>query len=162
VPKSLSGWLQVVAVTYMMIGGLHSFYFWLTVSWVDCLSAKGLVAGYCNVGEGLSHPLVVFAWPLYWLATTESSLQYLTGKDRSDFIDGVTNSCVRAKDRNRVAAQMPTPILTQYCRCYAGGLADGASKKQLKDDDDAVLNPIMQAAAKRCLEETGTSWLNSN
>jgi len=58
--------LQVIAYAYVIVGAAHSALFSLFVSRSDCLTAKGLVAFFCNTGMGLSHLVVTLGWPLYW------------------------------------------------------------------------------------------------
>jgi hypothetical protein len=78
--------------------------------------------------------------------------QYLTGKDRSDFVVGAVNSCVGSKDIHPLTSRLPMSFVEQYCRCYANGLADHVSIRDLEADDPAVTGPMAQAEAKRCYE----------
>ena len=76
----------------------------------------------------------------------------MTGTDRSSFVERTVNGCMRIKGTDPLIAAMPTSIYAQYCRCYANGLADGASMSDLQAGDPAVMRPIIQAAAKPCVE----------
>jgi hypothetical protein len=159
--ERLGQWLGGLVTIYFIIGAVHSAFFWLTVSRKDCLTATGLVAGYCNVGMGWSHGLVVFGWPYYWInSITADDGERLTGNERSDFVIGVSNSCVLSKDRNPVAALMPAKVLEQYCRCYAEGLADDATKKQLRED--SVADPVVRSIGHRCAARIPEFQKNSN
>jgi hypothetical protein len=148
--QRLGEWLFGLVTVYFIIGAVHSAFFWLTVSRKDCLTATGLVAGYCSVGMGWSHAVVVFGWPYYWIAKTDDD-QRLTGNERSEFISGVSDVCVRSKDKNPNVAVMPDKVVEYYCRCYAEGLADQASKKQLREGSDSVMNPLIRTIAQRCV-----------
>lgn len=59
--------LQLIAFLYFAIGTIHLILFSLLISRLDCLSGTGLVATYCNTGEGISHFVVIVGWPFYWL-----------------------------------------------------------------------------------------------
>jgi hypothetical protein len=59
--------LNVAAMLYLVIGGIHAIVLPLTVSGSDCVSATGLVGIYCYTKAGISHLVIALAWPFYWL-----------------------------------------------------------------------------------------------
>jgi hypothetical protein len=117
--------LRLIVILYIAIGVIHSILFDLLISRTSCLTARGLVAIYCNSGMGISHFVVTLAWPLYWLQSNEGHAQYLTGKDRTDFVAGATNNCMRRQNTDEITARLPKLLYEQYCQCFANGLADG-------------------------------------
>jgi hypothetical protein len=61
--------LYLIAVAYMGIGVLHSIYFSLFIIRSDCIAAtKGIVYLLCHTGIGISHFVVVVAWPWFRLS----------------------------------------------------------------------------------------------
>ena len=93
--------------------------------------------------------------------TTDGKAQYLTGTNRSDFVAGTVNGCMLRKDTDPLTAAMPSAVHSEYCRCYANGLADRASMSELKAGDPAVMRPIIQAVDKPCVEAARSS-MNRN
>jgi len=155
----------VVGVLYLIIGALHSFMFQFAISRSSCLTAKGLVAIYCNSGMGYADTVVAIAWPLYWLQGNEpAAAARLTGNDRSDFIAGVTDSCIKKPD-NGITSVVPRPYADHYCQCYAEGLVDRLSPDELKDpdSDDNADNTkrIIQEEQRRCYAVTKDEALRS-
>lgn len=60
--------LYLLSCAYVAIGVLHSIYFSLFISRIDCIAAtKGLVYVFCHTGIGISHIVAVLGWPWYWL-----------------------------------------------------------------------------------------------
>jgi hypothetical protein len=143
--------VKVVAVLYLVIGVIHSIVFGWVISRNSCLTARGLVAIYCNSGVGFSHFVVTLAWPLYWLQPTESNAQNLTGTDRQDFIAGAVNSCMRKYGLDGTDL-IPRALFEQYCRCYANGLADRLSAKELREEKPEIVRPVIQAEGPRCYQ----------
>jgi hypothetical protein len=92
--------------------------------------------------------------------------QHLTGADRASFVVGVANACLRKYDADKkVNPAIPRPLVEQYCRCYANGLADRASKSELKSEDPTIMDPIIQAARKPCyaeMKEEARKYLGPN
>ncbi len=81
----------------------------------------------------------------------EGMAQYLTGVDRASFIAGTVNGCMRGYGTEGTD-QMPRPLFEQYCRCYADGLADRLSMKELRDENPAIVKPVIQAEGRRCYQ----------
>lgn len=78
--------------------------------------------------------------------------QYLTGKERTDFIEYTAGACVLKEKSKPAADQVPSPTIDQYCRCACERLADLATKAEIHSRDPAVLTPIAREAAQPCLE----------
>jgi hypothetical protein len=147
--------LQVLGVVYLIVGAFHSMAFSLFISPKACFTAKGLVYVYCNYGMGESHLVITMAWPLYWLqnnteSSADSNTEYLSGSDRTDFVAGTVNSCVKQAEMK--ANVIPRPSAEEYCKCYANGLADRLTMKELKEANSAVVDPVIQTEGKRCYQ----------
>jgi hypothetical protein len=85
-------------------------------------------------------------------SSNDGFAQYLTGKERTDFIEYTTSVCVQKEKAKPVAEQVPSPIIDQTCRCITERLADLATKAELHSRDDAVIRPIAREAARPCIE----------
>jgi hypothetical protein len=152
--NTLKGAAAVVGVLYLIIGALHSLLFEFLISRSSCLTAKGLVAIYCNSGMAYADTVVTVAWPLYWLQGNEpATAARLTGSDRSDFIAGVTDSCIKKPD-NGITSVAPRPYADHYCQCYAEGLAYRLSPDELKGPDTPTSKRIVQEEQRRCFQAT--------
>jgi hypothetical protein len=129
-----------------------------------------------NYGRWASYPLtsegcsqVQYAINQYKIAfdlidqpKPQDSTVGLTGVERSSFVEGATNNCLREQQRN------PLPLspsaISQYCKCYANGVADRLSVNQIKaqeamgpTEQAAAMRPLIEAAARPCT----TAALNS-
>jgi hypothetical protein len=71
---------------------------------------------------------------------------YLTGQERSAFVAGGVNACMRD---DQLPFSVSTPALEEFCRCYWNGLADRTTIAQLKGDD-ADLVPIRKTVTFSC------------
>jgi hypothetical protein len=78
--------------------------------------------------------------------------QYLTGKERTDFMDYTAGACIQKEKFRPTADQVPSPIIDQYCRCVSERMADLATKAELHSRDPAIITPIATEAARPCLE----------
>jgi xanthine dehydrogenase iron-sulfur cluster and FAD-binding subunit A len=88
-----------------------------------------------------------------WLsATNESWAQYLTGKDRANFVTGVMDMCLRPDNPDPLTAEIPLALFNGYCRCYANGMANRISRRDIQSDNRALADPIAQDVSKRCYE----------
>jgi hypothetical protein len=147
--------LQVLGALYIIIGAIHSMAFSFLISPKACFTAKGLVYIYCNYGMGESHFVITMAWPLYWLQhnteTAESNTDYLSGNDRTDFVAGTVNSCMKQYEI-KGSGVIPRPFAEEYCKCYANGLADRLTMKELREANSAVVDPVVQTEGKRCYQ----------
>ena len=88
---------------------------------------------------------------MVFVSISEGRAQYLTGADRASFIAGAVNGCMR-KYGTEGTAKIPRPLFEQYCGCYANGVADRLSMSEIKAENPAVVDPVIQAESKRCQE----------
>jgi hypothetical protein len=79
----------------------------------------------------------------------------LTGTARSSLVAGAINGCLREQQRDPLP--LPANTISEYCRCYANGVADRLSIDELKaqqamsrKEQDAAMLPVVQAAARAC------------
>jgi hypothetical protein len=86
------------------------------------------------------------------LAPNNGWTQYLTGTDRSSFVEGAINGCMRPKNTDPLTAAVPMDLFAEYCRCYANGVADRVSINDLKANNRAVTDPIGRDVTKVCYE----------
>lgn len=77
--------------------------------------------------------------------------QYLAGKDRADFIAGSTNSCLRGYGKGDTGVIL-RPLFEHYCQCYSTGIANRLTAAQIKAEDPATINPVIQEEGRRCYQ----------
>ena len=82
--------------------------------------------------------------------TAPASAQYLTGAERASFVAGASNSCMKGRDTDPEMKVIPLPYFQQYCTCYAGGLADRLTKRDLEGGSDAVTGPVIRDVSSNC------------
>jgi hypothetical protein len=87
------------------------------------------------------------------IATAKDGLaQQLSGPARSMLVESTMGSCERGKNARPSTAAVQASVWTEYCRCFANGVADRFSLDDLKaPSDTARLTPISQAAEKACV-----------
>jgi hypothetical protein len=109
---------------------------------------------YPLTAEGCSK--IQFAITQYKIALAtivEGEAGHLTGSNRAQFVAGVADKCMSGYGKDERTSQIPRPFFEKYCQCYANGLADRASMNDLKEDNEAVMQPIIDAETKRCYAE---------
>ena len=84
----------------------------------------------------------------------------LTGTVRSSLIEEIVGGCLREQSRRQLA--FTAAAISQYCRCYANGVADRLSVNELKrqramslKEQDVAMEPIVQAAGRQCVSVLG-------
>jgi hypothetical protein len=101
--------------------------------------------------------LAIFAvkYGQHWLRDNDPGL---TGTVRSSFVESAIATCVKKQDEDPANKGISPSIISQYCNCYANGLADRVSNNELKSVATtptvmmATLQPKIEAAAKPCLD----------
>ena len=100
-----------------------------------------------------SRPLAGAVTCVTILSSSNNGLaQYLTGKERTEFIEYTAGACVLKEKSRPAAEQVPSPTIDQYCRCVCERIADLATKTELHSRDALVITPIAREAARPCLE----------
>ena len=64
----MNDFVKLLGVAYIVIGCVNSLYLLVTVSINKCAHASGVLAVYCNTGQGISHFVSITLWPLFWLS----------------------------------------------------------------------------------------------
>jgi hypothetical protein len=84
------------------------------------------------------------------LSCEASFAQYLTGSDRAEFVRGAANSCVRKRPAEMQV--IPNSLFAEYCRCYSNGLADRLTAAQIRAENDAVTQPVIDGVVRICYQ----------
>jgi hypothetical protein len=92
---------------------------------------------------------------LFMYAALAAHAAGLTGPDRAGFVDSALRECMKEALGNK---SVPAAVTSQFCTCYAQGMADGMSNAELKSleamDEEkasAMLEPRMEAISKSCM-----------
>jgi hypothetical protein len=98
------------------------------------------------------------------IATAKDCLaQQLTEPARSMLVESTMRSCERGKGAHAPTAAIQASVWTEYCRCFANGMADRLYMNDLKAPSDmAKLTPISQAAEKACAGTVLKSFQHPN
>jgi GYF domain 2 len=105
---------------------------------------------------GVALPIITLGVGLlaYKYATlgSDDNVAGLTGRVRSSFVQASIDACVKQSDKS-----FSTETVSQYCRCYADGMADRLSKNELKSLENmkqaealAAMQPKADVAADAC------------
>jgi hypothetical protein len=82
----------------------------------------------------------------------------LTGKERTEFVEASTKTCLAASEKNPENKDVSKETMMQYCRCFANGMADALSLKEIREagsqkaQDSAALKANIQARFKDLIE----------
>jgi len=125
------------------------------VAWI-LVSALPRTLGRKFATLGIAVPIIALGLGLlgYKYATlgSDDNVEGLTGKARSAFVETSIDTCVKQADKS-----FSPEIISQYCRCYANGMADRLSKNELKlltnmkqAEALAAMQPKIDAAADVC------------
>ena len=87
----------------------------------------------------------------------ENDIEALTGRTRSEFVEAAAATCVKSQNNAPENKNISVSIISQYCNCYASGLADRVSPNELgslgKKDQSTwlvTMQPKIDAAADAC------------
>lgn len=112
---------------------------------------KFLKAALVSVAIGLAFFAVKYGQQ--WLRNNDPGL---TGTVRSSFVESAVDSCVATQSNDPASKGISLSLISQYCNCYANGLADRVSNNELKAVATAgtptILQAKMSAAAEPCLD----------
>jgi hypothetical protein len=90
----------------------------------------------------------------------ENDIEGLTGRTRSAFVESAAATCVKSQNNAPENKDISASIISQYCNCYASGLADRVSPNEMrslgigkKDQSTwlAIMQPKIDAAADACI-----------
>ena len=95
--------------------------------------------------------------------------QGLTGANRSAFVEGAVGACLKKQKDDPINKGISDLLISQYCNCYANGMADIVSVNELKsfatmgtDQKIGTMRPKADAVVKLCLEAASKSLPHSN
>jgi len=101
-----------------------------------------------------------------WLRNNDPGL---TGTARSAFIEEAIRTCLKKQKGDPINKGILESILSQYCKCYANGMADRISINELKSlsavrpaEAVVAMQPKIEAAAKPCQDAAAASLPKSN
>jgi hypothetical protein len=99
---------------------------------------------------------VVVKYGTQWVREGEPGL---TGSTRTGFVDSANRECVATQTRDPANKDISAKMISDYCICYANGMADRLSVRELKqyseiEKEHAVkaMQSRVTAAAEPCLD----------
>ena len=118
--------------------------------------SKTIVAGTARA-LALSAAVFVFAAAATSVSAEEAGL---TGNVRDSFVGAASRSCAAKQTGATENASIPQAALISYCGCYANGLADRLSTKDLLPllglsaaDRVAKMKPLLDVVVPFCVKE---------
>jgi hypothetical protein len=96
----------------------------------------------------------------YATLVMENDIEGLTGRTRSEFVESAAATCVKSQNNHPENKDISASIISQYCNCYASGMADRVSPNEMrslgigkKDQSTwlAIMQPKIDAAADACI-----------
>jgi hypothetical protein len=82
---------------------------------------------------------------------------------RTSFVDAGYKSCLKSQTENPLNKSLSSPILAQFCVCFANKLADSTSPAEIAELDDLSLRdpiavavrqgPLLKSLAEKCKQE---------
>jgi hypothetical protein len=97
-----------------------------------------------------------FRYGTQWVREGEPGL---TGSIRTDFVDGANHECIATQTRAPENKGISAKMISDYCTCYANGMADRVSVRELKQYAEIekehalkVMQSTVTAAAEPCLD----------
>jgi hypothetical protein len=112
------------------------------LKWIVVLIALGLAGFAVQYGQ-------------QWLRDDATGL---TGAARSTFVESALGGCLKKQNENPASKLVSPSVISQYCACYANGVADRISIHELKamattsTQMASMFQPKVEAAAKPCIE----------
>src|SRR5262249_36284362 len=108
------------------------------------------------VAFALVFALVFGRFGRQWLQENDNN-PGLTGEVRSQFVQSAVSSCIKSAPSNNELATLSPSVISQYCTCYANGLADRLSFNEVtstQNPDKAMeaLEPKADEAIDACVK----------
>lgn len=161
----LQGTLQALIITGVVVSNV----WWQWTPNNTLAGLLGLGAGWIltvalprklgrQFATGIVLPIIALGFALltykYATLNLQDDTEGLTARARSAFVGAAIDSCVKESDKS-----LSADTIAQYCKCYANGLADRVSAREVRslekmkqEEALAAMQPKIDAATDACLK----------